>query len=381
MSRQLRALFISIDATGHINACIGVAQALMASGYSVTFVMNEQWKGYFTKYGFNEILLPDMESRAEDNMIKDIAIRLVDDGVNCPTTPLENSIKLNRKTFPIFIERTKQLDNELEKILPTIQKDVILIDNPFCLSSVVNSGTPWVNICSANILYYLEDNRTPPVNSGLPTVGHENEWKEFRSIIHKFPEELDYTDLRPLPDNWHRFDNFMRRDKHLIFEIPDKLKGKPGKLVYFSLGSTGAANVDNMNRLLGILSKSNNRFIISMGPQYESIKLYDNMWGQSSVPQIQVLPLVDLVITHGGNNTTTETFYFGKPLIVMPLFGDQWDNAQRVEEKGFGLRLDAYKCTEKELLSAIDTLLNDNKLSDKLKQISQRIQQENKLIY
>ena len=83
------------------------------------------------------------------------------------------------------------------------------------------------------------------------------------------------------------------------------------------------------------------------------------MWGAPQVPQTSVMPLVDLVITHGGNNTTTESFHFGKPMIVLPLFWDQYDNAQRVHETGFGVRLDTYTFEDAELHEAIERLLAD----------------------
>ncbi len=92
------------------------------------------------------------------------------------------------------------------------------------------------------------------------------------------------------------------------------------------------------------------------------------------LPQTKILALVDLVITHGGNNTVTEAFFFGKPMIVMPLFGDQFDNAQRIIEKSLGIHLNAYYCAEEELLESIERLLNDKELSQKLKKISERIQ-------
>ena len=44
------------------------------------------------------------------------------------------------------------------------------------------------------------------------------------------------------------------------------------------------------------------------------------------------------VVSHGGNNTVNETLAAGKPLLVMPVGGEQADNATRVEWLGAGLR-------------------------------------------
>ena len=63
----------------------------------------------------------------------------------------------------------------------------------------------------------------------------------------------------------------------------------------------------------------------------------------------------------------------GVPMIVLPLFADQFDNAQRLHETGFGVRLDPYAFTEKELLHKIDHLLTDDHLRAKLAAASKRI--------
>ena len=85
------------------------------------------------------------------------------------------------------------------------------------------------------------------------------------------------------------------------------------------------------------------------------------------------MPLCDLVITHGGNNTTTECFHHGLPMIALPLFWDQYDNAQRVEELGFGRRLATYEWEPEELSSAIDAILRDTSILDRLQKISARV--------
>jgi UDP:flavonoid glycosyltransferase YjiC (YdhE family) len=99
------------------------------------------------------------------------------------------------------------------------------------------------------------------------------------------------------------------------------------------------------------------------------------MWGAEFLPQTTILPMVDLVITHGGNNTTTEALHFGKPMVVLPLFWDQYDNAQRVHETGHGIRLDTYRFSHEEMSSALDRLLGDKDLRRRLATESATIRQ------
>ena len=112
--------------------------------------------------------------------------------------------------------------------------------------------------------------------------------------------------------------------------------------MYLSLGSLGSADIELMRRLVDVLGRTRHRYIVSKGPLADQLELPANMWGEAQVPQTSVLPLVDVVISHGGNNTTTESIHFGKPMVVLPLFWDQYDNAQRVDELGFGIRLATY---------------------------------------
>jgi UDP:flavonoid glycosyltransferase YjiC (YdhE family) len=105
---------------------------------------------------------------------------------------------------------------------------------------------------------------------------------------------------------------------------------------------------------------------VSKGPLADEIVLHDNQAGEGFLPQPAILPMVDLVITHGGNNTTTEALHFGKPTVLLPLFWDQYDNAQRLDELGLGIRLPAYEFTEAQLHEAIDRLLGDDELRARL---------------
>ena len=185
--------------------------------------------------------------------------------------------------------------------------------------------------------------------------------------LYVFPEEADYTDRRPLAPTWHRMDSSVRETDD-DYVVPAAVADRPegSALVYVSLGSLGGADVDLMRRLVDVLGRTPHRYIVSKGPQADLIELADNMVGAEFLPQTKVIPQVDLVITHGGNNTTTEALHFGKPMILLPLFWDQYDNAQRMDELGFGVRLPTYAFTDEDMVSALDRLLGDADLRDRM---------------
>jgi MGT family glycosyltransferase len=193
--------------------------------------------------------------------------------------------------------------------------------------------------------------------------------------LYVFPAEADYAERRPLGPTWHRMDSSVRQTDG-DYVIPAAVGERPegSALVYLSLGSLGGADVELMRRLIDVLGRTRHRYIVSMGPQADLLELADNMVGAEFLPQTKVIPLVDLVITHGGNNTTTESLHFGKPMIVLPLFWDQYDNAQRVDELGLGVRLATYSFTDEEMTGALDRLLDDAPLRARLERMAVQIQ-------
>jgi UDP:flavonoid glycosyltransferase YjiC (YdhE family) len=171
---------------------------------------------------------------------------------------------------------------------------------------------------------------------------------------------------------WERLDSCVRKEGVGELELP---KGD-GALVYLSLGSLGSADVGLMQRLVDLLAEGGYRAIVSKGPQHEQIELRDGQAGAELVPQPALLPLVDAVITHGGNNTVTECLHFGKPMVLLPLFWDQHDNAQRMDELGLGVRLPTFEFEDAQLDESIERLLADDAAAERLGAISVRLQGE-----
>ena len=102
----------------------------------------------------------------------------------------------------------------------------------------------------------------------------------------------------------------------------------------------------------------------------------DNVIVDKWFPQPSVIPQVDAVIHHGGNNTFTECLYFGKPSIIMPYVWDGHDNATRVHETGHGLKMHRARWEPGELARNLSHILDDASMKARLKTTSVQMRRE-----
>ncbi|MEV4801109.1 glycosyltransferase [Nonomuraea sp. NPDC049421] len=408
---SLTFLFMPESAYGPTNNSIGIGDILRKRGHRVVFAAEASWKGKLEALGFEEDLVdlapPSEEEQDPGQFWKDFIRE------TAPEYRKSTREQLETVTKPIWaelIDGAKYCEPQLKAIIERVNPDVIIEDNVLTFPALITAGKKFVRIVSCQPLEVRGPN-IPPVFSGLP-ANDRSEWDAFRAeyerthrelwtaynawcveqgtpplpdldFIHEgdlnlyvYPEILDYVAERPLGPSWHRLDSSVRETEQ-DFELP--FERNEHALIYFSLGSLGSADVGLMQGVIDVLGTTPHQYVVSKGPLHEEIKLHDNMWGEEFLPQTKIIPLCDLVITHGGNNTTTEALHFGKPMILLPLFWDQYDNAQRVDELGYGVRLSTYTFADEELTGAIAKLLGDTELRARLAAAGEEIRRRDGL--
>jgi len=412
VSEPLTVLFMPESAYGPTNNCIGIGDVLRRRGHRVVFAAEASWKGRLESLGFTEDLVdlapPSADAAAGEDAGQFWKEFVRDTAPEFRKPTIEQLDTWIRPVWEELISGARYCQSQLTGIVERARPDVIVEDNVIAFPALLTAGVPFVRIVSCNPLE-VKDPGIPPAFSGYPAADRDG-WQAFRSeyervhrpvwaefnawvieqgapalpdleFIHEgalnlyvYPELADYRRTRPLGSSWHRLDSSVRQTDQK-FVLPEAVAGPGGTLIYFSLGSLGSADVQLVQRVINCLSSTPYRYVVSKGPLHNEIKLAPNMTGAEFLPQTSVIPLCDLVITHGGNNTIAECLHFGKPTIVLPLFWDQYDNAQRMQELGLGIRIDTYRFTDAEMYDALGQLLSDSELRDRLAGAAATIQQ------
>jgi UDP:flavonoid glycosyltransferase YjiC (YdhE family) len=129
--------------------------------------------------------------------------------------------------------------------------------------------------------------------------------------------------------------------------LPDWWPGSTGPLVYVSFGTvlghmSLAAEVYRL--AIDAVSGLGARVLLTTGHAFEASRLGEvpgNVHVEAWVDQADVLGEAALVVCHGGSGTTFGALAAGVPLVMVPVFADQFANAPLVARAGAGIEVSA----------------------------------------
>lgn len=388
---------------------VGIAQAVTAMGHKAVFLSDPGFVSVYEGYGFEAHPVALSEPMPPEQMAKfweDFINGHIPNFAKKPIDQIDNYVK---ECWEAIVDSAKWAQKDLPAVLAKIKPDVIAVDNVILFPAIKQHGVPWVRVisCSEN---EIEDEAIPPHLSGLAegdAEGHAAFRARFNQVIKPihddfnaflagagedayplgqffeaspylnlllYPEQAKYNRAKPLdPAQFQYLEGCVR--KEVPYEVPVFEKNNDGPLLYISFGSLGAGDTDLLKRLIDLVGRSRYRALVNVGDYADSYSdLPGNVQIASWFPQPSVIPQVDTVIHHGGNNSFTECLYFGKPAIIMPYVWDGHDNAMRVQETGHGFRSERYDWTDEDMIAKIESCLTDPAIAAKLAATSAHMQ-------
>lgn len=388
---------------------VGIAQAVEALGHRAVFLSDPGFVEVYQDYGFEAHPVNLSEPMPAEEMAKFWENFINGHIPNFRKKPIDQIDNYVKDCWEAIVDSAKWAEKDLPGILAEVDPDVICVDNVILFPAIKHYGKPWVRIisCSEN---EIEDDAIPPHLSGMSVndaEGHRAFRERFNEVIKPihddfneflestgeapyplgrffeaspylnlllYPQSVTYERSRPLdPQRFQYLEGCVRREQP--YELPAFDRNADGPLVYVSFGSLGAGDTELLKRVIGALGNSRFRALVNVG---DYMSAYSEVPGNVHLarwyPQPSVIPQVDAVIHHGGNNSFTECLYFGKPAIIMPYVWDGHDNAMRVQETGHGLRMDRYEWKDEELVAKLEAMLDDKAMAERLAATSANMQ-------
>ena len=127
---------------------------------------------------------------------------------------------------------------------------------------------------------------------------------------------------------------------------------EPGSVVYVSMGSTAILTAGEAESIVGGASRANLSVVWSLRRSNQHV-LERLTFDPESVlvvdwaPQLALLrhPSIHSAVLHGGMGGVQEALSCGIPIIVVPFFGDQLENAARVQHHHYGKMIHRHQLT------------------------------------
>lgn len=379
-------LFASQPAMGHLNPMFAIARQLEVRGHRAVFACPsiESVEKAIVAKGYPVAKLPMPLSTIG------LAVLHLTSGF------LETTFAV-RMFFAGLVPYARALAAVLAEHAP----DAVVSDFGFPAAAIAADarGTPHVTVYSAGLA--LPGPGIPPLGSGLP-IGGEWGWRGrfCRAVsawlergtdrrVNRARKKLGLAPIEPGSISWlaspwltlyltsEAIEAPRSRVPETGFFIGPCFAGREGRndasfpfdrlatdrpKVYVSLGTVFNRKPAVFGRILDAHADGRSQLIVSAGGAYDALRargVPEHVLLFPRVPQVEVLDRVEAVISHGGNNTVNETLAAGRPLLVLPVGGEQGDNACRVEHLGAGLRADLHRSPAEEIGSKVRRLLEE----------------------
>lgn len=323
---------------------VGIAQAVSKLGHRAVFLSDPGFLEVYRGYGFEALPVSLSAPMPPDQMA-----RFWEDFINMHLpnfykTPFEQIDNYVKDCWAAIVDSARYAQQDLPVVLSALNPDLICVDNVILFPAIKQHDVPWVRIvsCSEN---EVEDPAIPPHLSGCGArdhACHERFRARFNQVIAPihaafneflvsqgespyelgqffepspylnlllYPEAVKFDRSRRLaPSQFQYLEGCVRQEAP--YTVPEFPSLQQAPLVYLSFGSLGAGDVALLKRLISALGQLPYRALVNVGAHKDQ---YTNLPGNviidSWFPQPSVIPLVDLVIHHGGNNSFTECLY------------------------------------------------------------------------
>ncbi|MDU1904284.1 MAG: glycosyltransferase [Dysgonomonas sp.] len=358
-------LFIVPPLAGHVNPTLGLGAKLLERGHQVGWISFDPALGQKIPEDADFLLLESDIDEAEKEKIKNELIEVGKQAVY----GLDSLKFLYEK---VLIPMNSRMLEGVRRLIDDYQPDVIINDQQIFAGSVaaIQKNIPYVTSVTAPAAI--------KVNEALPKI---YEW-EGQQVI-SFQKEngisenvrldcsllltLVYTSEKffgnnTLSDSFKFIGPTIER-KEIIddfaWEKLEDIKDRPKILI--SLGTTFDHTQKSafFSKIVEAFEQEEILVVVISDPTlFEHIP--DNFIVRKQIPQLKVIPMMDAVVCHGGNNTVCEALSYAKPLVVLPIAYDQSYVAGCVVDSGSGIRLNFNRFRSSQLRDAVYKVLEED---------------------
>jgi zeaxanthin glucosyltransferase len=388
---------MSFTGTGHVNALILLSQQLRDRGHKITFFEKPKIEDRVRQAGLDFYPIGIAKTPFAKAPFKEKNASVDNPSLRSQLSTLRFNLKRITQDLELYLEETitavrqtkvnALLVNEIALTGPTIAQIARL--PYFIISTSVPHNFGWNHLSWFSGYKYSESwfslvETAFLENSALRVRGPirraldaqrrhvglgpaRQARKSFPELAHitQLPECLDLPRSR-LPGNFHYTGPFANRARRPRVDFPwDRLDGRP--IIYASLGTTRNVQAFVFRLLSEACQDFDLQLVISLGGRFDP-EMFPDLPGNPVVtkyaPQLELLKLATIVITHGGPNTVFESLMEGKPMVAIPLAHDQPAVAARLARLGIAEVLPVMRLSAKKIHSAVAKVLNDPSYRD-----------------